>query len=117
MARQCYRVWMKDGYAGLYTALSIDEAKAQATAAALESTKGLAMTPAEQRGPCRRLCRGVDAMIDESIRNKFDCREGKGQYTIACRHCSHKWTHPDKPMAVGTILHLLDHAASHEKKQ
>ncbi len=49
MARQCYRVWMKDGYAGLYTALSIDEAKAQATAAALESTKGLAMTPAEQR--------------------------------------------------------------------
>ncbi len=56
-------------------------------------------------------------MIDESIRNKFDCQEGKGQYTIACRHCSHKWTHPDKPMAVGTILHLLNHAASHEKKQ
>ena len=55
--------------------------------------------------------------FDESIREKFDCTYGDGQHTIACRQCKAKWGHPDKPMAVGTILHLLNHAASHEKKQ
>lgn len=49
MDRKRYRVWMEDGYAGLYTAPSIDEAKTQAIAFALESIRGLAMTPVEQR--------------------------------------------------------------------
>ena len=44
-----YRVWMRDGYAGLYNAQSIDEAKAQAVAEAMKSTKGVALSPAEQR--------------------------------------------------------------------
>ena len=43
----CYRVWMRDGYAGLYDALSEDEAKAVALAAALKATKGAAMSQAE----------------------------------------------------------------------
>ena len=55
--------------------------------------------------------------LPEAIREIFDCSAKAGAYRIACRDCNEKWSHPDKPMAVGTILHLLDHAASHEKKQ
>lgn len=46
-AQNVYRVWMKDGCAGIYNALSVDEAKAVAFRAALKATKGAAMAPAE----------------------------------------------------------------------
>lgn len=49
MIANCYRVWMRDGYAGLYDALSIDEAKASAVAAAIKATKGAAMSAAEAK--------------------------------------------------------------------
>jgi hypothetical protein len=38
---------MGDGYAGLYDALSVDEAKASAVAAAIKATKGAAMSTGE----------------------------------------------------------------------
>jgi hypothetical protein len=52
--------------------------------------------------------------IPESIRAKFDCQYDNGKYRLTCQECGAKWSHPDKPMAIGTILHLLNHAASHE---
>ena len=42
--------------------------------------------------------------IPESIRAKYDCRYGNGKYQLTCNGCGPKWSHPDKPMAVGTIL-------------
>lgn len=46
---KCYRVWMKDGYAGLYNAADEDEAKRLAVEAAGKSIEGAAMTKTENR--------------------------------------------------------------------
>jgi len=54
-----YRVIMRDGSAGLYDALSIDEAKAAAFAVALRATRGVAMSAGE-----RRLALGVSYVED-----------------------------------------------------
>lgn len=45
----CYRVWMKDGYAGLYDGETEQGAKDQAVAAAKQSCRGAAMSKAEYR--------------------------------------------------------------------
>jgi hypothetical protein len=45
----CYRVWMKDGYASLQNADDEDEAKRLAVEAAAKSIDGAAMTRTEKR--------------------------------------------------------------------
>jgi hypothetical protein len=47
--RNCYRVWMKDGYASLINAVTEDEAKAEAVRAATATCEGLAMSASEKR--------------------------------------------------------------------
>ncbi len=47
--RHCYRVYMKDGYAGLYDGATPEEAKKQAIEYATKSIVGAAMTPREKR--------------------------------------------------------------------
>lgn len=44
-----YRVWMKDGYCGLYNAADEAVAKAAAVAEARTNCEGAALTPAETR--------------------------------------------------------------------
>ena len=44
-----YRVWMCDGYAGLYNAETEAEAKALAVKWAKESVEGAAMSPGDKR--------------------------------------------------------------------
>lgn len=45
----CYRVWMKDGYCGLYNGQNPKQATDKAIAEATVNIKGCAMTPAEKR--------------------------------------------------------------------
>lgn len=45
----CYRVWMKDGYAGLYNGKTEEDARQQAIAAAQHAIEGLARSPGERR--------------------------------------------------------------------
>jgi hypothetical protein len=45
----CYRVWMKDGYASLVNAESEIEARSKAAEVATNNVDGLAMTPKEKR--------------------------------------------------------------------
>jgi hypothetical protein len=49
MSLNCYRVWMKDGYAGLVNAENEDDAKALAIQIARNAINGAAMTRAEIR--------------------------------------------------------------------
>lgn len=39
-----------------------------------------------------------------------------GDLLIACLRCPACWTHPMRELSVGTRLHLLNHAAGHERK-
>ena len=45
----CYRVWMRDGYAGLYDAETPAGASTQAVAWATQACAGLAMSPGDRR--------------------------------------------------------------------
>jgi hypothetical protein len=52
--------------------------------------------------------------IPEALRAKFDCLRVNSVYRLTCKVCGGKWSHPVKPIQVGTTLHLLDHAHSHD---
>jgi hypothetical protein len=52
--------------------------------------------------------------IPEAIRAKFDCTRVNSVYRLTCKVCGGRWSHPVKPLAIGTTLHLLDHSHSHD---
>lgn len=46
---KCYRVWMKDGYAGLYDGENEEEARRQAVEVTKKNIEGCAMSQREKR--------------------------------------------------------------------
>lgn len=55
------------------------------------------------------------SFVGELPEDKFDVRDtGKKFITIVCRRCGQVWKWPrEKPLNVGSKLHLLNHHAGH----
>lgn len=51
----------------------------------------------------------------KSIREKFKVEDGGQDWLIKCPHCKCRWALKKSSDAPGNILHLLNHAAGHEK--
>ncbi len=54
----------------------------------------------------------------QALADGFETETWRGRFRISCRECPKRWTvSRDGILKAGNMLHLLDHAASHGRKE